>query len=729
MTTPRGRRDRALLELLYATGLRVSELLALTLAQVDIAGGVLTTMGKGRKERMVPFGDEAAARLRRYLRDGRPTLLGAHTSPRLFVNARGGPLSRMGFWKILRDYGVQAGIGRAISPHVLRHSFATHLLERGADLRAIQMMLGHADLSTTQIYTHVLDERLRSVLRTLSPAPVMRRARSRVLVVAMVLAAGAAWVAWLRPPEPLPAVGVPVATDVRVAYHVHTRRSDGTGTVEDVAAAARQAGLAVVVVTDHGDGTGASDPPRYIGGVLVVDAVELSTWAGHYVAIGASPSPYPLGGEPEAVVEDVRRLGGFGIAAHPGSSKADLKWRDWDAPFDGLEWLNADSEWRDRPGALLRALLTYPLRPAATITALLDRPAFELRQWDQLTARRPVAGLAAHDAHARLGVRGVGEPYDGDVALDLPDYAPMFAAFSNVARLTRPLSGDAVADAAAVTEAIAAGHTYAVITGLAPSGRVHFTARSGGVSAAMGEHLVPRGPVTFDFTADAPPGARATLICGGRATAEGRDGQVRWTTGDSPGACRVEVATGGGGVPWLVTNPIYARSELAEPNPRRLGTPTLVLPIDGSGDAARWTSEVAAGSEGRAAPADPTGVAFTWRLGQGANQHSAIRFEAPPSLATSDRLILRAQADRPMRMWVQVRTPRDGGRRWGRSVYLDQTTREVAIAWRDLAPLDRDAPRAVPLAEVTAVLLVVDTVHARAATGGTVTFTELWLGR
>jgi integrase/recombinase XerD len=169
VATARGLRDRALLELLYATGLRVSELLALTPAQVDIAGGVLTTMGKGRKERMVPFGDEAAAWLRRYLAEARAALLGRHVSPRLFVNARGGALSRMGFWKILHAYGVQAGIGRAISPHVLRHSFATHLLERGADLRAIQMMLGHADLSTTQIYTHVLDERLRSVYEKFHP--------------------------------------------------------------------------------------------------------------------------------------------------------------------------------------------------------------------------------------------------------------------------------------------------------------------------------------------------------------------------------------------------------------------------------------------------------------------------------------------------------------------------------------------------------------------------------
>jgi len=169
VSDPRGVRDRALLELLYATGLRVTELLGLTLAQVDLDGGVVTTMGKGRKERVVPVGDEAVRWIRRYLADGRSELSGRGPQPRLFVNARGGPLSRMGFWKILRAYGISAGVSRAISPHVLRHSFATHLLERGADLRAIQMMLGHASLSTTQIYTHVLDERLRAVYERFHP--------------------------------------------------------------------------------------------------------------------------------------------------------------------------------------------------------------------------------------------------------------------------------------------------------------------------------------------------------------------------------------------------------------------------------------------------------------------------------------------------------------------------------------------------------------------------------
>jgi len=170
LATARGVRDRAMIELLYATGLRVSELVALRPADVNLEEGFLTTVGKGRKERIVPIGDEAAAWVARYIRDARPVLVGRRSSTRLFVNARGGTgLTRVGFWKVLRGYGMGLGLARRLSPHVLRHSFATHLLERGADLRAIQMMLGHADLSTTQIYTHVLDARLRTLYDRFHP--------------------------------------------------------------------------------------------------------------------------------------------------------------------------------------------------------------------------------------------------------------------------------------------------------------------------------------------------------------------------------------------------------------------------------------------------------------------------------------------------------------------------------------------------------------------------------
>ena len=168
-STPLGVRDRTLIEVLYATGLRVSELVGLRVVDVHADEGYVRCLGKGRKERVVPLGDAAAGWVRRYVRETRPPRLRGRTASWLFVNARGGRLSRVGFWKILKEHGARAGVRAALSPHVLRHSFATHLLDRGADLRAIQSMLGHADLSTTQIYTHVLEARLRQIYDQFHP--------------------------------------------------------------------------------------------------------------------------------------------------------------------------------------------------------------------------------------------------------------------------------------------------------------------------------------------------------------------------------------------------------------------------------------------------------------------------------------------------------------------------------------------------------------------------------
>ena len=169
VSTRLGLRDRAMIELLYATGLRVSELVGVREADLHLDEQYLTCIGKGNKERIVPIGEEAARWIREYQSGARRELLKGRSSPRLFVNARGGALSRVGFWKILKQHGRRAQLPRTLSPHVLRHSFATHLLERGADLRAIQLMLGHADLSTTQIYTHVLETRLRKVYDRFHP--------------------------------------------------------------------------------------------------------------------------------------------------------------------------------------------------------------------------------------------------------------------------------------------------------------------------------------------------------------------------------------------------------------------------------------------------------------------------------------------------------------------------------------------------------------------------------
>ena len=161
--TPLGMRDRAMLEALYATGLRVSELVSLKLFEVDLQAGVVRVLGKGSKERLVPLGEEAVGSVREYLSSARKALLGKRSSDALFVTGRGGAMTRQAFWHLIRRYGARAIPGKRLSPHVLRHAFATHLINHGADLRVVQLLLGHADISTTQIYTHVARERLKQL--------------------------------------------------------------------------------------------------------------------------------------------------------------------------------------------------------------------------------------------------------------------------------------------------------------------------------------------------------------------------------------------------------------------------------------------------------------------------------------------------------------------------------------------------------------------------------------
>lgn len=169
VSTVTGLRDRAMIELLYSCGLRVSELCGLRVSDIQVDEGCLRCIGKGNKERLVPVGRQALEVVRKYVRGSRPKLLGEGSSPYLFLNQKGRPVDRILFWKTLAEHGRKARLRKALKPHMLRHSFATHLLDRGADLRSVQMMLGHSDISTTQIYTHVVEERLKQVYKAHHP--------------------------------------------------------------------------------------------------------------------------------------------------------------------------------------------------------------------------------------------------------------------------------------------------------------------------------------------------------------------------------------------------------------------------------------------------------------------------------------------------------------------------------------------------------------------------------
>ncbi len=173
--SPIGIRDRAMLDLLYATGMRVSELIQLRVSDLDELAGIARVIGKGNKQRLVPVGREALQSVERYRTEQRPLLLKGRVSPYLFVTARGTRMTRQAFWKLLRVHGKSAGVFKKLSPHVLRHTFATHLLEGGADLRSVQTMLGHADIGTTQIYTHVMRSRLRQTVDQHHPRAARKR--------------------------------------------------------------------------------------------------------------------------------------------------------------------------------------------------------------------------------------------------------------------------------------------------------------------------------------------------------------------------------------------------------------------------------------------------------------------------------------------------------------------------------------------------------------------------
>jgi predicted metal-dependent phosphoesterase TrpH len=542
----------------------------------------------------------------------------------------------------------------------------------------------------------------------------------------MAAALAASAIIWsLLPPAPIP---LPAATrDPRViagVLHVHSSRSDGTASPAQIAAAAAAAGLEFVILADHGDGTREPEAPAYLSRVLVIDGVEISTNQGHYVGIGMRRAPYPIAGDADAVVEDVARLGGLGIAAHPVSPKAGLAWTDWNARFDGVEWLNGDAEWRDEGwGALARSGATYFLRPAASVARVLDRPTDLLARLDRIARERDVLIVAGTDAHGGAGA-------EGQRRIPIPSYRSMFQSFAVRVSLRGALRGDARHDMDLLLDGLRHRRVYTAIDAVAGPARVTFTAQSGRTRAEMGGRLAAAGQVTLRVRSNGPPGTTIELLRDGKSMATAPIPDLERAVDHSLAAYRVEVHVPGSPgeppVPWVLTNAIVVgRGEDPAPSPSADIRPRIVLLEPG--DRSRWSAEHDPTSHADVSAA-PTGgggalsLTFTLGLDAGASPYAAIVRDVPSGLAACGTLVLTVSANREMRASVQVREPGGDtpalGQRWRRSIYVPTTPRTVTLPLSELRAVP-GASRKTPMpGAVRSVLLVVDTVNARAGEAG-----------
>jgi len=527
---------------------------------------------------------------------------------------------------------------------------------------------------------------------------------------------------------------------IRGSLHIHTTRSDGTGSVDEVATAAGRAGLHFVVLTDHDDGRRQPDAPAYRSGVLVIDAVEISTTGGHYVALGLGRTPYRLAGEPRDVVDDVTRLGGFGIVAHPDSPKEELRWRDWAVPFEGIEWLNADSEWR-RQGSLglLRALATYWWRGPETIAAGFERPDTPFTEWDTLAQYRRVIGVAGHDAHARIGPGGNWEPGERDLSLRLPGYETAFRTFAVRVRLQSSLSGDAARDAAAVIAAIRAGHVYTALDALATPVTFRFEARSGARTASAGDDLPVGDAAVLEAEVVPAPGVSLVLRRNGRVVAASDSGRLRYEHAASTASVvyRVEGKLAGGPgsppVPWIVSNPIFIGPAL--PRVRVVPKPAVAKEsavLFEAGDGSGWRVERQPATRAQFAVSNTFwgGQALMLEYGLAppppAGQYAAL-VAAVRDMQRWTRVSFRAAADAPMRVSMQIRSPASGAR-WIRSVVVEREPNLSVVPFSEMVPVD-PAPLPIPLDAIDSLLFVVDTINTPPGRAGTVWIDDVRLER
>jgi hypothetical protein len=538
---------------------------------------------------------------------------------------------------------------------------------------------------------------------------------------------------WMLPPAAIVLQHVPFdGPVVRGSIHIHTARSDGSGSIDDVASAARRAGLQFVVITDHGDGTRKPEPPAYRESVLCIDGVEISTTGGHYLALGMPQTPYRLAGEPRDVVEDVKRFGGFGIVAHPDSPKPALAWTDWDVPVDGVEWLNADTEWRRRDSnEMARAFATYLVRPAETLAALFGAPGAVFSRWDAMTRSAHVIAVGGNDAHARLGTVEDTDTIVGGMAAHLPSYEAAFRSLSVSAVLGRSLTGKATDDAATVLDAIRRGHVFTTIDGAATPGALMFEATSAGAKAAAGDDLAVAGAADIRARVPDVPGVSLVLIKDGAVVQRAGSTLAAHHDARSPRAVyRVEAwLSGRSSEPWIVSNPISVgpRAPAVPPLPEPPSQEVMPVPIDRR---ERWRVEHDPKSVITLAPArlpwGGNGLLADVRLAAG-GRHSqyaaAVAGVEKGSLTTWTRIRLTAASSVPMRASLQVRTP-PGGERWVRSVYLDTRPRDIVVPFDEMMSVELGTRGRIPLTGVDSLLLVADTTNT--VPGATI---RVWISR
>jgi hypothetical protein len=507
--------------------------------------------------------------------------------------------------------------------------------------------------------------------------------------------------------------------------HVHTNRSDGRSAPEEVAQAAARAGLKFIVFTDHGDAMRKPDSPVYRFGVLCLDAVEISTEDGHYLAIDMPAAPYPLGGDARGVVEDVKRLGGFGVVAHPNSPKPDLSWDEWDAPFDGIEWLNPDTSWRLKVRApgwrvgrdIVTALAGYLFRSPETIARLMTGTELDVERWQSFARRRHVVVLAGADAHARLALTSA-EPRSREISLPFPSYEASFRTLSVHARLEQPLSGDAGRDAALVMQALRRGHVYTAIDGVASPPSFEFSAANGLGTAEEGDILEEAGPVTLHVRSNAPPSFLTRLWRDDVLLDTSHDMELTRSVPAEPAIYRVTINAPPelGSTPWIISNPIYAGIRFGDTPPSHAVVRASRPLFDGR-TTKWWRTETDPTSAAALEIAERVGeseLELRYGLSGGAStgQYASIAVELPDGAAPFDRITFAAHAESPVRVVVQFQ-PLGRAESWQRSVYVDQVSREQTIRFDDVTPIGTTrAPHPDPAA-IHDVLFVVSTTHAR----------------